>query len=249
MTGQSAFGTALLDPNAAVPPGLTDPHGRPAGRRFDVYRNNVTVSLIAALQAGFPVIHKLVGDEFFHAMAGVFIRAHPPADPRLALYGTGFPGFLASFPPLAHLPYLADVARLELGLRQSYHAADVTPLALHDLPPHAILALCPRLSPATLTVQSRHPVWSIWQRNTDPQAAKPGTGAETVLITRPLFDPAPHLLPQGGIALLRRLKGRTPLAEAVDAAQVADPALDIPALLTLLLTSGALTLDAPGVIP
>ena len=246
MTGQHPFGAALLDPTAATPPGLTDPQGRPAGRRFDVYRNNVAVSLTQALQTGFPVIRKLVGAEFFDAMAGVFLRAHPPETPRLQLYGTRFPGFLAGFPPVAHLPYLRDIARLELGLRQSYHAADATPLNLHDTPPEAVLALAPRMAPATLTVVSRHPILSIWRRNTDPAAPKPGTGAETVLITRPAFDPAPHLLPPGGVALIRRLKGRTPLTQAIDAAQVEAPDADMPDILSLLLGSGALTLDTPA---
>jgi hypothetical protein len=56
---------------------VTDPAGRPAGARFDVYRNR------EALVTGFPVVHALVGDAFFRAMAGVFLRAHPPTSPIL----------------------------------------------------------------------------------------------------------------------------------------------------------------------
>ena len=35
---QSAFAHALLDPEAAVPVGIVDPQGRPAPKRFSVYR-------------------------------------------------------------------------------------------------------------------------------------------------------------------------------------------------------------------
>ena len=81
------FARALLDPEAEVPWGLTDPEGRPAPKRFSVYRNNVASSLTRALEAAFPTVRKLVGDEFFAAMAGVFLRAHPPQSRMLMLYG------------------------------------------------------------------------------------------------------------------------------------------------------------------
>lgn len=243
MVDQSSFGAALLDPGTPPPEGLTDPRGRPAGRRFDVYRNNVAVSLTEALATGFPVIAKLVGEEFFKAMAGVFLRAHPPEDPRLQLWGGRFPGFLARFEPVAHLPYLPDVARLELGLRQSYHAADATPLPIAGRDPAEVLALRPRLAPATLILRARFPVLTIWQRNTGQPDLRIDWQPETVLITRPGFDPAPRLLPPGGHTLARHLKGRLTLAEAVTAMQTLEPEADAAALLTLFLGAGALTLD------
>ncbi|MCY4501644.1 MAG: DNA-binding domain-containing protein, partial [Alphaproteobacteria bacterium] len=52
---QSAFVEALLDPAKPVPAGLVRPDGLPAGRRFDIYRNNVVVALIEALGEAFPV--------------------------------------------------------------------------------------------------------------------------------------------------------------------------------------------------
>jgi hypothetical protein len=245
MTCQSSFGAALLDPEAPPPPGLTDAQGRPAGRRFDVYRNNVAASLGDALATGFPVISKLLGEEFFRAMAGVFLRAHPPGDPRLQLWGAKFPGFLARFDPVAHLPYLPDMARLELGLRQSYHAADATPLPIAGRDPAEVLALRPRLAPATLILRSRFPVLTIWQKNTGRPDLRITWRPQDVLIARRGFDPELHLLPKGGHTLARHLKGRLTLAEAVTATQAIDPDVDASAILTLILSSGALTLDPP----
>ncbi|QBX99564.1 DUF2063 domain-containing protein [Rhodophyticola sp. CCM32] len=240
---QASFTNAILDAGHPVPPGLTDAHGGPAGKRFDVYRNNVVVSLTEALETGFPILRKLVGDVFFKAMAGAFVRAHPPEHPRLQLYGQRLPGFLASFPPVAHLPYLPDIARLELGLRQSYHAADAKPLSVQGRDPNEVLTLKPRVAPATLVVQSRYPIFAIWRANTAADAPKAAGGGQDILITRPGFDPAPHLLPPGGVAFARLLKGRISLAEAMAATLADTPTADISALLSLFISTGALTLE------
>jgi hypothetical protein len=246
-TGQAQFAAALLDPDAPVPPGLTDGQGHPAGRRFDVYRNNVAASLTEALFAAFPAVAALVGEAFFRAMAGVFLRAHPPCDPRLPLWGGAFPGFLARFGPVAHLPYLPDVARLELGLRQSYHAADAAPLPLGGLDPAEVLGLRPRLAPATLILVSRFPVLSIWRKTMAEPGLKIAPAPERVLIARTGFEPHPAPLPRGGRTFARHLKGRLTLAEAVRATETIDPEADMPALLTLILGPGILTRDpAPG---
>jgi hypothetical protein len=246
MTGQTAFAKALLDPDQTAPDGLANPFGGPAGKRFDIYRNTVAVSLTEALETGFPTVRKLVGNDFFKAMAGVYLRANPPSDPRLALYGTTFPGFLARFDPVRHLPYLPDVARLDLGLRQSYHAADAAPLQTAGLDPALVLALKPRLAPATLVLSSRHPVHAIWRFNTAAEAPKPVPTAQDVLIARKGYDPAPHLLPPGGLTLARALTGRLSLAEAMTRTLADHPTADISSLATLFLTSGALTGDVPA---
>ncbi len=243
MKPQDSFAEALLDPGRAAPAGLTDPRGRPAGRRFDIYRNNVVASLTATLAEGFPVLERLLGPDYFRAMAGVFVRAHPPEDARLQIWGGRLPGFLARFEPLAHLPYLPDVARLELGLRQSYHAADAAPLRIAGRAPGDVLALRPRLAPPTLILQSRFPVLSIWRRNTAEPGLAVETGPETVLIARASYDPRPRLLPEGGLAFARHLKGRLTLAEALTAAQSLHPDADAAALLTLFLEPGLLTLQ------
>lgn len=243
MADQSAFADALLSPDRPVPPGLVDPAGRPAGKRFDIYRNTVASTLAEAMDTAFPAIRSLVGAEFFRAMAGVFLRAHPPGDPRLQFWGGAFPGFLRRFGPVAHLPYLADVARLELGLRQSYHAADARPLALAGHTPEAVLALRPRLSPATLVLSSPYPVLDIW-RFARGLGEKPGTSAaQDVLIARPAFDPVPTVLPPGGLSFLRALKGKRSLAEALIHSQALHPEADAAAILSAVLAAGALTLD------
>ena len=150
---QTQFVTALLSPTTPPPDGLTNPDGSPAQKRFDVYRNNVAVGLSDALEQAFPVVRKIVGAEFFRAMAAVYVRNFPPSSPLMMFYGAEMASFLKGFVPVKGLPYLADVARLELALRQAYHAADATPIAaeaLGSLAPDQLMRTKLRFAPAVM---------------------------------------------------------------------------------------------------
>ena len=92
-----AFAVALGEPSAP-PPATT--HGRigaPDARRFAVYRNNVAVGLIGALEARYPVSRRIAGDDLFRAMARAFVRAHRPRTPVMIAYGGEFPEFVADY--------------------------------------------------------------------------------------------------------------------------------------------------------
>ena len=154
---QSTFRAALLNPEAERPKGLTDGAGQPAGRRFDVYRNNVAVSLTEALETAFPVLRKLLGESNFKLLAAAFLRQHPPSSPLMMFYGAAFPAFLEGMEQLAHLKYLGDVARLELALRRAYHAADAAPIApeaLGALAPEELMAARLEFAPAVQLLRS-----------------------------------------------------------------------------------------------
>src|SRR5438876_7559091 len=121
---ETAFADALLDAGRPIPHGIIAHNIAVPARRFAVYRNNVVAGLVKALRTNFPVVEKIVGDEFFAAMARVFVTQQPPRAPLLAIYGEAFPAFVAAFEPARELPYLADVARLEAARTRAYHAAD-----------------------------------------------------------------------------------------------------------------------------
>ncbi|WP_375691097.1 putative DNA-binding domain-containing protein [Pseudooceanicola sp. LIPI14-2-Ac024] len=195
---QTEFRAALLDPDRAAPQGLGDGRGAAAGRRFAVYRNNVAVSLTEALETGFPTVAKLIGAENFRHLAGLFLRAHPPESPLMMVYGARLPDFIAGIGALSHLGYLPDVARLDLALRQSYHAADATPVAadaLQAIAPEDLGQTRLTLAPALRLLNSRWPLHGIYRFNHEDGAPKPEPRAEAVLVTRPDYDPVPRLLP------------------------------------------------------
>jgi hypothetical protein len=237
---EAEFAAALLDPERPVPESLVRPDGQPAARRFAVYRNNVAIGLTEALRTGFPVVEKLLGPAFFSAMAGTFLRCHPPHNRIMMLYGDRLPDFLASFPPVARYPYLPDVARIEQALRESYHAADVEALpgnVLAATPEAVLLDRRLKLAPSVRLIRSPWPVHSIWCANAEG-GPKPKAGPQDVLVLRPGFDPRAHLLPARGGVFMEHLLDRATLTEAIAAA---GPDLDLSALLSLLLSGGAIT--------
>jgi len=211
---QTAFNAAVFDPAEPAPFGLTGPNGKQAGKRFDVYRNNVAVGLSDALEAAFPVLRKLLGDIFFLAMAGVYLRQHPPTSPLMMHYGTAMPMFLRGFGPVAHLPYLPDIARIEIALRQSYHAADVAPVdpqTLGALTEEQLDVACLRLAPSVYLIHSAFPIHQIWLANVAREAPLSDFPLATdILMTRPHFDPVLHpLLPDASRAMQALLRGET----------------------------------------
>lgn len=248
MNVQTPFAAALLDPARPCPDGLVTWNGSDPARRFQVYRNNVIVSLVDALADTFPVTQQLVGDEFFRAMARLYASAHPPRSPVLALYGGDFPAFIEGFPPAAGLPYLADVARLEYLRVVAYHAADASPVAPAALAAlltdeSALPALRLRLHPSLAVLPSDAAVVSLW-------AAHQGVGAleevipevpETALILRQGLEVDVRQIPAAAGAFIATLGAGLPLGQAAARATALDGGFDLAGALGLLLQSSAIT--------
>jgi hypothetical protein len=222
---QDEFADALLSAATPVPSSLKGASVRRADRRFAVYRNNVAVSLIEALGARFPVVKRLVGDEFFGAMAHAFVLREPPLSPLLIHYGETFPAFIEAFDAAKPLPYLADVARLEYARGHAYHAADAEPLpraAFAALPAGRIGSARVTLHPSVGIIASRFPVLSIWEVNQDRAVrAVPHWGPEAALVARPFLEVETRRLPPGTEMFLLALQKGATIGEAAERASAA----------------------------
>jgi hypothetical protein len=234
---QDEFTNALLNPDQPTPAGLIDPDGRVAGKRFDVYRNNVVHSLIDAMSDAFPAIKKIVGEDFFDAMASVYVRAHPPQTPMMMFYGQDFPEFLHAFEPAQSLPYLPDVAALELARRTSYHAADAEPadaMVLTTLAPEALMETRFSFVPSAVLFRADHPANSIWQFNMVEPFQITAT-QEWVLLARPDMDVNAHNLDGATYAFLRAIQDDNTLAVSADAGSAINPEFDLSAAIGLMM--------------
>ena len=242
---QEDFAHALLEPEAdagdasAVGALLRQPG-------FAVHRNTVLKGCIDALQANYPAVARLVGDEWFRAAASIYARANLPAQPMLLFYGEDFASFLATFEPAAELPYLAGVARLDRFWTEAHTARDEAPVhapALAGLEAAAIQGVVLRPHASTRWAWfDGQPVFTIWQRNraSGPLDESPidwrGEGA---LVVRP-GDAVQWIgIDAAACAFLDACaEGRT-IAEAGTAALAVNPRTDLVVLAAQLVAAGA----------
>lgn len=242
----AAFAAALLDPSRATPADVVGPRGKTAVKRYDVYRNNVTVSLIDALAAIYPAVQRITGVEFFRAMARFHIRATPPTSPLLFEYGRDFPAFIEGYEYAQEMPWLADIARIERAWLDAYHAADAPPLTadmLAAVPPDKLGNLVFTMHPATRILRSAYPAVAIFAMHREAGSTAPlqSSAGEDALVTRPEMDVTVRLLPPGGAAFLTSLTGGKTLAAAVTVASVENPIFDLQANIAGMIEAGVFT--------
>jgi Putative DNA-binding domain len=246
LASYATFASALLDPAGATPAVVLGPAGKGAVRRYNVYRNNVTVSLINALAAVYPAVQRITGVDFCRAMARFHVRAAPPSSPLLFEYGRDFPAFIETYEYARDLPWLADVARIERAWLDAYHAADGEPLsaeALASFPPERLAEAVFTAHPATRIARSAYSAVTIFAANRSEVAVGPidAETPEDALITRPDADVIVRHLPRGGAAFLQGLMSGQPLGEAAAFALEASPFFDIPANIAGMIEAGAFT--------
>lgn len=192
-----------------------------------VYRNNVRSAFHRALAETFPVVRDLVGAEFFQFAALAYFDRHPARSQLVARYGDQFPVFLEMFEPARSVPYLADVARIEIAWLQSYHAPDANVLGPARF---ALLARerCEGLRlvfhPSVRWVSSDFPAHTIWThcRRKEAAALNAPEQAETTLFARPRHQVESRTVSDVTLRLLRVLISGETIGQAfAQAASVA----------------------------
>ena len=135
-----------------------------------IYRNATKGTLIQALQLSYPVVERLVGARFFETVALTYLRMTPSRSGDLEQYGANFGDFLDQHDPVADLPYLGDVARLEWLVSRLQRAPVVKALDREQLTtilPDSLAKLQLSLVPRASLFGSRYPISRIWQENRD----------------------------------------------------------------------------------
>jgi hypothetical protein len=165
-------------------------NGIPSFRRLQVYQNNILASLTESLQAVYPIVERLVGKDFFRYMAEEYIILNPSRSGDLHAYGKNFSEFLSHFAPAQTVPYLPEVAQLEWGYHEVFHAADHDGMdikRLHNVSPANYEKIKFQLHPASRLFAFHFPVSYICEicaneNNSDENITLPAHGEKILLM-------------------------------------------------------------------
>jgi len=189
-----------------------------------------------------------VGDEFFRAMAGCYVKANPPSSPVISAYGATFSSFIQGFEPAASVPYLADVARLERLRVRAYHAADAPALepqaVLQQLQAHTELGtLRLQLHPSLATLNSRYAVVAVWAaHHTEGAIATLNPWhAQGALVLRQGLEVKVFAIDSGSVVFIDSLNQGAVLEEALTHALETSAEFDLHQCLALLINQAAIT--------
>lgn len=130
--------------------------------RLNIYRRSIMGGLIKSLSDTYDVCSRLVGDEFFTALAECYIAETPSLSPDLGSYGEHFADFVESFEHTQSIPYLADMCRLAWA----YHLAKRHPgdslFDISNITADSIHDQSQRPSSAQI-ITSPYPLLAIWR--------------------------------------------------------------------------------------
>ncbi|MET3130823.1 uncharacterized protein (UPF0276 family) [Oxalobacteraceae bacterium GrIS 1.11] len=227
---QSLFAGALLAP-ALEEHVLDRCKGEDNHHRFALYRGNLTATWNKTLGHVYPVVRMLVGDEFFGGLTHAYGLAHPSDSGDLNRFGAHFAPFLETFPHVANLPYLPDMARLEWALHRAHYGADasgVSAATLAGLTPEQMETASLGLHPACCLLESDWAILPLWLAHQGelefPQQMRTPSYA---LVTRPLWKTEVFALSRSAHAALGILAAGGSFGAALDAAFEIDDAFDV----------------------
>lgn len=137
-----------------------------AEARITIYRNSLTSALQQTLSRTFPICEQIVGVDFFRAMSFRYLQEIPSKSPDIDDYGDQFADFVHKFPPVVHLPYLAEMARTEWAWHTALRAPEESGLTLEQLqaldPSHYADLIVKRSASSTL-LACQFPILKIWK--------------------------------------------------------------------------------------
>ncbi|MCV6587522.1 MAG: DNA-binding domain-containing protein [Marinobacterium sp.] len=205
---QSRFSEAISrkDPSVLIQP--------PVELEFEPERSQAVYNTLdsddglQALKQSFPVINRLVGDDYFETLAGEYCRHYPAESDDILRFGDRFPLLLLKLSierrELDKLRFLPELARLEWLIQMAYFADRDSTFdfdALASVPMQQQPQIIFTLSHALNLMFSDWPVFEIWRAHQHGAQTLPSAslsldgGQEWLCIYRDAEQPVVETVP------------------------------------------------------
>jgi hypothetical protein len=201
-----------------------------------IYQQQVIVYLVNALRKTYPLVLRMVGDDFFQLAAIAYSKQYPSRSGDLNEYGEYFSDFLAEYQPVKDLIYLAEVAQFEWICHTLLSAGVHAPMTFSvwkNFQPEQYEQLHFSLHPACKVMKFYYPILHIIElcETEVPDSIELGNEGNYLLMMRRESDLNLVTLTVAEFTFLSLLQDNKSLATALSAALDVDSSFDLDAQL------------------
>jgi hypothetical protein len=130
---QSALQAHIIDGDLRVTDSIDSSAEIPAATRLQIYSDAYRLRLIEALQANYPLLAQLIGDDAFARLTQLYLVLHPSRHYSIRWFGHRLAQFLGEYPDYCDQPGLVEMARWEWKIAIAFDASDAVSLTEQDL--------------------------------------------------------------------------------------------------------------------
>jgi len=214
---QKSFLDKLTDGSSKLPQAI-EAHQH----RLWIYQNNMFGATQDYLAELYPAVRGVVGADYFKQIAHSFIKAKPPSQGNIHLYGESFSWVLSEFEALQELPYLQDLIQFEWALHHSYFCSIGSSINFRDLSQEALLALPVDFNASVSIVKSAYPIFEIHRQSLPSYeqdvAIELSQGGDKLLVYKDELAVQIHSLEESQVLFLDILQNTDNLLQAIEGA-------------------------------
>ena len=198
-----------------------------AAGMLQIYNGAYLERLVGVLQADFGCVQHVLGEPAFRALVARYVAAHPSRHANLNQFGRAFPAFVQAQRRLPHRAFVAELARLERELGESFDAPAAAALAadaLAQVPQDRWGEARFTPHPSLCVLAFRHPVDVFYQAWKDAKPmAVPAPERSWLAVCRRDDRVWRHRLQPVAHRVLLALVAGEPLAKALAVAKRGEP--------------------------
>src|ERR1700722_7572830 len=167
---ENEFQNFMLTGSADIEKRVVGTQRVPIATRLAIYGDGYRSRLIETLQAHYPALLALIGEESFEALGRAYVQAHDSSFASIRFYGGELDALLAALPDYASQPWLAELARFEWAMNAVFDSADGPSIgvqALGQVPPQNWATLGFDVHPAVRRLDLAWNAPALWRALTD----------------------------------------------------------------------------------